>query len=122
MEQTKLARRHWPLPVYFLFAYLALVIVFGKGPTYIGKHPLYWGELTLALGLFWMILPSARQGLSPSYPRKLALIVLLFMIEGGLLLLGDLMAGLGVDAIREGVDVEPPLLVGRRAPRDWIRG
>src|SRR5215471_8895762 len=37
---------------WFLVIYLGAITIFGKGPTYLGIPPLYWGEIVMFLGLF----------------------------------------------------------------------
>ena len=40
----------WPL-----LAYLAAVLIIGKGPTYIGYPPFYWGEAVVLAAMVWML-------------------------------------------------------------------
>lgn len=42
-------------------AYLAGITIIGKGPTYIGVPPVFWGEVVMLLGLL-MIAPWCRPG------------------------------------------------------------
>ncbi len=44
-----------PWVAYPVLAYLAAITIFGKGPTYLGIPPLYWGEVVLALALAWLV-------------------------------------------------------------------
>jgi len=83
----------WPLPVYALFAYMAAITVFGKGPTYLGFPPLYWGELTMLVGGFWMLLPSSRPQVATSLPRTLGALIVAFMCQGGLQLVAEVLTG-----------------------------
>jgi hypothetical protein len=48
-----------PWPVKFLLAYLAGIIIIGKGPTYLGVPPVYWGEIVMLTSLIW-IAPGRR--------------------------------------------------------------
>lgn len=43
-----------PWYVIFLLAYLAAILVFGKGPTYFGVPPLYWGEAAMLASLVFI--------------------------------------------------------------------
>ncbi len=68
----------------FLLAYLAAITIIGKGPTYLGFPPFYWGEITLALSLA-LILPWARKsGVMPDH-RLLNFTIAAFMGLGAVL-------------------------------------
>ena len=74
-----------PLPVRALVAYLAAITVIGKGPTYLGVPPLFWGELTMILLVVWVVRnPTAlKHGISRLTPLTIA--VSLFMLLGAAL-------------------------------------
>ena len=40
--------------LYLLLAYLASIIIIGKGPTYLGVPPLFWGEVVMLFGLIYL--------------------------------------------------------------------
>ena len=84
---------------WFLLTYLAAITIIGKGPTYLGFPPLYWGELVLALGL--LKLAPWAWGTSYVYStRHLILLLLAFMTEGAILT--ALSVGRwGLDALRD---------------------
>ena len=44
-----------PFPAAAVLAYLAAITVIGKGPTYLGVPPLYWGEAVMLLGFAWVV-------------------------------------------------------------------
>lgn len=81
-----------PWIAYLLIAYLGAITIFGKGPTYLGYPPLYWGELVMALSLAWLV---DRRGLVRAFlpdSRPLTYLVLGFLGLGGALLLRGLPA------------------------------
>ena len=45
--------RRLPLVLWALLAYLAAIITFGKGPTYLGIGPLFWGEAVVFALVAW---------------------------------------------------------------------
>ncbi|GEM_PF-1232547 len=69
---------------WFLVIYLAAITIIGKGPTYLGFPPLYWGELVLALGL-WKIAPWAFRSDYLRRKRVLVILILAFMALGAVL-------------------------------------
>ncbi len=74
-----------PLAVTLLLAYLGAVTIFGKGPTYLGYPPIYWGEIVLALALGWVIHRRGVSGLGNRHLRGLSGAILLFMAYGAVL-------------------------------------
>ena len=44
-------RLSWPLNL--LLLYIAAITIFGKGPTYIGVEPLFWGEIVMLVSVAW---------------------------------------------------------------------
>ncbi len=88
-------------PVGFLLSYLAAITIFGKGPTYIGYPPVYWGELVLLSCLVWMTGLRNLDLLGPSELRPLSSCVLLFGITGVCIMIVSFPSW-GIDAIRDG--------------------
>ena len=77
--------RRLPFTVWALLAYLAAITIFGKGPTYLGYPPVYWGEIVLGLGLLWILSSKGSTGLANRQLRPLSASVLLFVALGMLL-------------------------------------
>ena len=71
-----------PFAVWALLAYLAGITIFGKGPTYLGYPPVYWGEIVLGLGLLWALARKGAAGLGNQQLRPLSAAVLLFVAYG----------------------------------------
>jgi hypothetical protein len=84
---------------WFLVIYLAAITIIGKGPTYLGIPPLYWGEFVLALGL-WKLAPWIRGTGYLSRTRDVAVLILLFMTLGAVLTVPSLPRW-GLDALRD---------------------
>ena len=51
------AHARLPKSVAFLLIYLGAITIIGKGPTYLGCPPIYWGEVVLVVSLLWVIGP-----------------------------------------------------------------
>jgi hypothetical protein len=79
------ASRRLPLILLPLAVYLAAIIVFGKGPTYLGIGPIYWGELTLALMLGWMYCSMLIRGTPAGLASPLGVAIMCFMVLGAVL-------------------------------------
>ena len=77
--------RRLPFAVWVLLVYLAAITIFGKGPTYLGYPPVYWGEIVLGLGLLWILSSKGATGLRNYHLRPLSASVLLFMAHGAAL-------------------------------------
>jgi hypothetical protein len=92
-------RLAWPIG--FLLSYLAAITIFGKGPTYIGYPPIFWGELVLLSGLIWMMNGRWTTGLDSSELKPLSIFVLLFALVGAVLTMLSVPSW-GVDALRDG--------------------
>lgn len=104
--RTAITRLRIPLPVWFLLAFLAAVVTFGKGPTYLyvpgGAAPIFWGEITLLITGTWALLSTisrphrraSESNIILTYPISLLLIL------GGLLLVFDFPAH-GIAAVRD---------------------
>ena len=73
-----------PWWVKFLLAYLAAITIFGKGPTYLGFPPLFWGEMVMAVSLL-LIAPWGFRAGYVALNRGLALGVVAFMALGAVL-------------------------------------
>jgi hypothetical protein len=67
-----------------LLAYLAAITIIGKGPTYLGVPPLYWGEATMAVGLL-LIAPQIKRTDFLQRSRTLTIAIAGFMALGGVL-------------------------------------
>ena len=84
-QRALLENRRVPFAVWALLAYLAAITIFGKGPTYLGYPPLYWGEIVLGLGLLWILSSKGVTGLGNDRLRPLSAAVLLFLAYGAVL-------------------------------------
>src|SRR5204862_769704 len=82
--------RATPLPVYLLLAYLAAIIIIGKGPTYLGYPPIFWGEIVLFVCLAWTVHQRGLINLLTTRPRHLSLIIALYILVGASLTVSDL--------------------------------
>ena len=76
---TKLS---WPLNL--LLLYIAGITIFGKGPTYIGFEPVFWGEVVLGLSLLWAFRRWHRVVIRTSQARALTLLILCFITVGAI--------------------------------------
>jgi hypothetical protein len=76
-------RTHPRLPwwVVLLLAYLAGITIIGKGPTYLGIPPLFWGEITMVLSLL-LIAPWVKGTLLLRQNRAIAVAIVAFMALG----------------------------------------
>ena len=81
------SRAALPWIAYPVLAYLGAITIFGKGPTYLGYPPLYWGEIVLALAVIW--LADRRGVLRALLPdaQPLTYCVLGYLGLGGILVL-----------------------------------
>jgi hypothetical protein len=68
--------------VTLLLLYVGSVTLFGKGPTYIGIPPVFWGEIVLVLSLVWAFQRWNRVLLSDSGARALTGLVCCFLLLG----------------------------------------
>ncbi len=89
-----------PWPVWILCAFLFLVTVFGKGPTYLGIPPLFIGEIVLAVSVVWMVNRYGLQRALLADESLLACLIVLFMALGAVLTARCLGEN-GIDAIRD---------------------
>ena len=89
-----------PWPVRLLLLYLAAITIIGKGPTYLGYPPLFWGEMVLAVLMFWSLSAPADGELGIPEPRPLSVAVLLYVLLG-VVLTAISYPRWGLDAIRD---------------------
>ena len=89
-----------PVPVWILCAYLFLVTVFGKGPTYLGIPPLFIGEMTLIVSVLWMVNRHGLKAALIGNESALACLIAAYMALGAVLTLPGIAAH-GVDAVRD---------------------
>jgi hypothetical protein len=73
-----------PWYVKMLLTYLAAITIIGKGPTYLGVPPLYWGEATMAAGLLF-IAPQIKRTNFIERAGLLTLLIVAFMALGAVL-------------------------------------
>ncbi len=93
-------RTRLPWPIWFVVAYLGAITIFGKGPTYLGYPPFFWGEAVLAAGLMWTFLRQGAAILGPPVLRRLSTAVLLFLIYG-FILTANSFPDWGINALRD---------------------
>ena len=74
-----------PFAIRALLVYLAAITIFGKGPTYLGYPPIYWGEIVFGLALGWVFHRRGVSGLGNRHLRRLSGAILLFMAYGAVL-------------------------------------
>ena len=79
------AAKRVPFAIRALLVYLAAITIFGKGPTYLGYPPIYWGEIVFGLALVWMFHRRGVSGLGNRHLRRLSGAILLFMAYGAVL-------------------------------------
>ena len=74
-----------PPPVALLLAYLAAITIIGKGPTYLGVPPLYWGEAVMLTCVAWTVHRRGFARLATSQPREVSTLLMLYMGLGAVL-------------------------------------
>lgn len=94
------APRPKPFAIKMLLVYLGAITIIGKGPTYLGIPPLYWGEIVMLILVAWII----RNPL-PLYANvaKLPILsgaIVVFMLIGAVLTARDV-SKWGLDAVRD---------------------
>ena len=98
---TSVRRRvRLPWPIWLVVAYLGAITIFGKGPTYLGYPPLFWGEVVLAVGLVWTLWRQGTSILGPPVLRRLSTAVLLLLLYGAVLTARSY-PDWGMDALRD---------------------
>jgi len=68
-----------PAPIVLLLVYLASITIIGKGPTYVGVPPLYWGEIVMVAAVAWTVQRAGVARLLTSAPRNLSSLVTAYM-------------------------------------------
>jgi hypothetical protein len=89
-----------PWPVCFLLCYLAAITIIGKGPTYLGYPPFFWGEIVLGSCLVWLAWSPATGSIWRGAPCLSVLITL--FIGLGAILTAFSFPRWGLDAVRDG--------------------
>ncbi len=84
-NRAKQKAKRLPIAVKVLLAYLGAITIFGKGPTYLGYPPIYWGEIVFGLTLGWVFHCRGVSGLGNRHLRRLSGAVVLFMAYGAVL-------------------------------------
>ncbi len=93
-------RTAMPWPVRLVLVYLAAITIFGKGPTYLGVPPLFWGEAVLAAALAWVAFAGRLPGFPLPKPKGLSAAICLFLALGAVLT-GLYLPRWGLDAARD---------------------
>ena len=94
------AHARLPKSVAFLLIYLGAITIIGKGPTYLGCPPIYWGEVVLVVSLLWVIGHQGTLGLRSRHGRLLSFLILAYMLLGAVLATKSVGAW-GLDAARD---------------------
>jgi hypothetical protein len=91
-------RLHWS--VVFLLSYLAAITIIGKGPTYFGVPPLYWGEMVMVTSLIWIAPWREPAGVQRPRYGSVAVLVAVFMAYATVLTAVSI-PRYGLEAIRD---------------------
>ena len=96
--------RPLPWPVLLLLAYVAGITIIGKGPTYLGYPPLFWGEVVMAVSL--LLIAPLRPQVQKADPQRafLSLLIALWLTLGMTLTLRALPEW-KLDALRDAATV-----------------
>jgi hypothetical protein len=86
----------WPLLVY-----LAAVLIIGKGPTYLGYPPFYWGEAVLFAAIIWMLSSRSLRMAVTRGITGLSVAVVLYIVLGVVLTLRSFSRWPTVDVLRD---------------------
>jgi hypothetical protein len=86
-----------------LLVYLAGITIFGKGPTYIGIDPFFWGEAVLGVMLLWTVRRWDRVTLRTSQAHILTFLVSVFLAVGAVETAIDYPDG-GLNTLRDSAD------------------
>lgn len=92
--------RHDQWAITAVLAYLGLIIVFGKGPTYLGYPPIFLGELVLGAGIIALLRVRPFSSVFAGQPVLLSVLILAFMSIGAV----QTMIGIpqwGLNALRD---------------------
>ena len=97
-------RSRWyaiPWPLWPLAAYLATVLIIGKGPTYLRIGPVYWGEAVMAMAVIWAAYSALRWSPCKRGLTGLSVAVCLFLAVGALLTVRSLAFWPAFDVLRD---------------------
>jgi hypothetical protein len=86
----------WPL-----VAYLAAVLIVGKGPTYLGYPPFYWGEAVLFAAIVWMLASRSLRVVGAPGLTALSLAVVAYIGLGTVLTVRSFSRWPTLDALRD---------------------
>lgn len=100
-DQVSRSSEKIPLSIGFLLCYLAAITIIGKGPTYLGYPPIFWGELVLVSCIAWLAWSPASGSILKAAPRTLSILITLFILLGAVLTAFSYPRW-GLDAIRDG--------------------
>ena len=84
LTSTPVGRVRLAWYIKLLLTYLAAITIVGKGPTYIGVPPVYWGEVTMVVALLF-IAPQIRGTKLLDNTRYLTIAIVAFMAVGAAL-------------------------------------
>ena len=79
---------------------MGAITIIGKGPTYLGYPPIYWGEVVLVVSLLWVVGHQGTLGLRSREGRLLSFLILGYMALGAALAANSV-ASWGLDAARD---------------------
>ncbi len=96
---ANIPQRRLSWSVVFLLSYLAGITIIGKGPTYIGVSPLYWGEVVMIVSALF-IAPLIKGTDLISKTSTLTTPIVLLMVLGTALTITSFPRW-GLDAIRD---------------------
>ena len=99
-QQPLRSRRKLPWQLVLLLTYLAAITIFGKGPTYIGIEPLFWGEIVLVVSVIWAARRSGRLTAKTARARAVTSLILCFIGVGAIETARDVVV-FGLDALRD---------------------
>ena len=86
----------WPLLVY-----LAAVLIIGKGPTYLGFPPFYWGEAVLGAAILWLLTSRSLRMAGTTGVAGLSVAVALYIGLGTVLTVLSLSRRPTLDVLRD---------------------
>jgi hypothetical protein len=88
------------LVLFSVLPYLAAITIFGKGPTYVGIPPVFWGEVVLAVSLAGVLMHRGIEGIFVPRPLTLSFLILGFQTFG-FVSTALCIPGSGLDAVRD---------------------
>src|SRR3954452_21778351 len=80
--RRRLGSLRFPFAVRMLLVYLGAITIIGKGPTYLGVPPIYWGEMVMSLLAVWTLRDFESLKGAVSRLPVLSTLLLLFMTVG----------------------------------------